>query len=288
MQRLPASIGLIALLGTPLIAFAATGSILEDAVDAWGAVEQENIQEEMIDAQQELDESSKELFPEATSSSSQGTIDEQRSSRTSAFVSVIINGVMVTFGDVPRDAWFAPYVRDIAERGIVSGYRDADGKPLGMFGPADNVTTGQLAKIALGSSSNLGDCPSTPPVNLTASGTWASSYIACAEKLQWALYGDGSVDVNRSASRAEVVMTLLEAFKVTINEPTGTAFTDVTASTLFNPAIEQAKKDGIVSGYTDSAGVATGLFGPEDSVNRAELSKMVTLALQVYGSTGSP
>lgn len=283
MQRLPASIGLIALLGTPLIAFAATGSILEDAVNAWGAVEQENMQEELIDAQQELDESSKELFPEGSSSSSQGAIGDQRSSRTSGFVSAIIDGMNVTFGDVPLDAWFAPYVRAIAELRIVSGYRDADGKPLGVFGPADNVTIGQLAKIALASSSSLGDCPSTPPLNLTASGTWASSYIACAEKLQWVLYGDGSVDANRSANRAEVVMTLLEAFKVTIGEPTGTAFTDVTASTLFNPAIEQAKNDGIVSGYTDSAGVATGLFGPEDSVNRAELSKMVTLALQIYG-----
>lgn len=268
---------------SPIVAFAATGDLLlPEAVQTWEDVEQQHVLDAENDAEQESDESSLELFPENESVSSKGTIDAQRSSRISGYVSATIDGMTVTFGDVSRDTWFAPYVRTIAEQGIVSGYRNAEGKALGLFGPADNVTVGQMAKIILAASSNLGDCPSTPPLNLTASGTWASSYIACTEHLKWNLYSDGSVDVNRNANRAEVVTTLLEAFRVTIGEPTGTAFTDVTASTLFNPVIEQAKKDGIVSGYTDDEGNATGLFGPEDFVTRAELSKMVVLAMQVY------
>jgi hypothetical protein len=283
MQRMSSALIAAVAAVIPVVSFAATGAVLEESVKTWAEVEQENTAEESIDMQQMEDESSDELFPAGTSSSSQGTISEQRSSRTSAYISVTVDGRLITFGDVPRDEWFAPYVRDIAERGIVSGYRDADGNPLGLFGPADNVTVGQLAKIALASSSSLDDCPTTPPLNLTASGTWAASYIACTEKLGWTLFADGSIDVNRPATRAEVVVTLLGAFKAPIGEPTGTAFTDVTASTLYNPAIEQAKKDGIISGYTDEDGNLTGLFGPDDSVTRAELSKIVTLTLQIYG-----
>jgi hypothetical protein len=48
--------------------------------------------------------------------------------------------------DVPVEAWFAPYVRDMS--GIISGYSSSAGEPLGLFGPADNVTLSmQLVKI---------------------------------------------------------------------------------------------------------------------------------------------
>lgn len=266
----------------PFAAFAATGSTLDSAVGNWSAVEQEHISAEAVEENDEMVESTSELFPFAQSSSSLSPIDQQRQDRTSGFISVTVDGIPVTFADVPRDEWFAPYVRDIAEKGIVSGYRDVDGKPLGSFGPANHVTIEQLAKVALASSLNLGDCMSNTPMNLTSSGTWSAGYIACAERLQWAIYSDGSVDAHRDATRAEVVVTLLEAFKIAIGDPTGTAFSDVTASTLFNAVIEQAKNDGIVSGYTDEEGNLTGLFGPNDPVTRAEFSKMVTLAMQVY------
>jgi len=266
------------------MAFAATGNALDTAADAWVNIERENFSEHQIDEESAHIESSAELFPANQSSGSIGTIDQQRENRTSDFISATVDGKTVTFRDVPRDEWFAPYVRDIAEKGIVSGYRDAEGSALGLFGPADNLTIEQLSKVALASSSNLGDCPSTPPLNITSSGTWSAGYIACAEKLQWTIYADGSADVHRNASRVEVVVTLLEAFKATINQPTGSGsiFTDVTPSTLFNGVIEQAKKDGIVSGYTDAEGNLTGLFGPNDPVTRAELSKMVTLAMHMY------
>lgn len=273
--------GISLLFIAPLMASAATGAVLESATDAWDNVEQANINEEQIDAKQEMEESSPELFP-AVQTSSLSPIDAKREERTNAFISATVDGKTVIFSDVPRDAWFAPYVREIAELGIVSGYRDADGNPLGTFGPADHVTVEQLAKITLASSSNLGDCPSTPPVNLTASGTWSAVYISCTEKLQWTIYSDGNIDAHRDVTRAEVIVTLLQAFKTPIGDATGTAFTDVTASTLFNPVIEQAKKDGIVSGYTDMEGNPTGLFGPDDAVTRAEMSKMVVLAMEVY------
>ena len=61
------------------------------------------------------------------------------------------------------------------------------------------------------------------------------------------------------------------------------ALKDVTDSTLFSSAIFTAYADRIVSGETDASGNPTGYFFPERPVNRAEVAKIVSLALQVYG-----
>jgi hypothetical protein len=50
----------------------------------------------------------------------------------------------------------------------------------------------------------------------------------------------------------------------------------------FASAIETASDKGIVSGYKDQDGNATGMFGPLDLVNRAAVSKIVVNALRVY------
>ena len=47
-------------------------------------------------------------------------------------------------------------------------------------------------------------------------------------------------------------------------------------------AIKTAAMDGIVSGDTDAKGTLTGAFGPERPINRAEVSKILSVAIQVY------
>lgn len=199
-------------------------------------------------------------------------------------VTVQVDGVPVTFTDVAGDVWFAPYVRDMAGRGIVSGYRGADGRPLGLFGPRDNVTVEQLAKMVIEATGHvLLDCAKGTLRNESARGSWSEEYIRCAEYLGWAVYSDGSVDAMRPATRSEVVVTVLQAFEVLFGRATGAVFSDVTSSTEFSGAIERAASDSIVSGYADAGGVPTGAFGPSDPVNRAAMAKILSLALQVYG-----
>ncbi|MDD5624096.1 MAG: S-layer homology domain-containing protein, partial [Candidatus Peribacteraceae bacterium] len=119
-------------------------------------------------------------------------------------------------------------------------------------------------------------------VNASAQGRWSAPFITCTETRGWAVFSDGSVPVERSATRAEVVSTLLQAFAVPLDPRAGGVFRDVDGSTEFAAAVETAAGDQIISGYTDPDGNPTGLFGPTDSVNRAEVAKMVSLALQVY------
>src|SRR3989338_3096269 len=198
------------------------------------------------------------------------------------YVRIKIDGVPVDLTDVPKDIWFAPYVRSAADAGIVSGYRGENGRPLGRYGPADPVTIEQVAKIAfLASGAPLSDCGSEL-FNLALEERWSEEYFRCAEKLQWAVFSDGTVDPLRPATRDEVVVTMLQAFKVMIRDSEATPFTDLDSSE-FRAAIVTAYEDHVIGGYTDAEGNSTGKFGPEDSVNRGEVAKIVVLAMDVYG-----
>lgn len=222
-----------------------------------------------------LFQSASDLFPK-TGTGTEETVGDE-------FVSVIVDGAKVTFSDVPLREWFGPYVRSIAELGIISGYRDASGVPLGRFGPADQVTLEQVVKVLLYASGKSPDQCKGTLLNAGVSG-WAAPFVLCAEQAQWSVFSDGTVDTKRPATRAEVIATVLQAFGKQTGNTSGDIFTDVGSSTLYAAAIEQAKKDGIVNGYTDASGNPTGVFGPDDAVKRAEFAKMVTIALQVYGA----
>ena len=203
----------------------------------------------------------------------------------SGSLTVTIDGAPLTLRDIPRGAWFAPYVRSGAELGIIGGYRDAAGTPTGLFGPGDKVTVAELAKLAVLAGGVPPSSCTTPSKNPAAKDSWFAQVLACAEQRKWALYGDATVDPLRPATRAEVVVTLLQAMHADIAPLPGSTgpFDDVTSSTQYASAIARAKRDGIVSGYSDASGAPTGLFGPKDGVTRAEAAKMTILSLQTYG-----
>lgn len=231
-------------------------------------------------------ESEDELFPDSGSEVLLRRPLDQEPAVTEAFVTVPIGGKVLTLTDVPGTAWFAAYVRDAALKGIVSGYKDAAGNPTGEFGPGNSVTIEELAKIALNSAGIDIDLCGTTLKNPLAVDRWSAPFIRCAESRGFVIYSDGGIDPLRPATRTEVVVTMLQAFELTFGSVEGEerVFRDVQGSTQFASAIERAAKDGIVSGTTDDAGNPTGYFLPDDPVNRAEIAKIISLVLQVYGS----
>lgn len=229
-------------------------------------------------------ESSDEFF--AGASSGTGSVHRSSSSSASPYVTFQIDGTWYVFSDVPVTAWFAPYVRDAADRGIVSGYKNAAGVPTGLFGPGKNVSIEELAKMAMEAARiDRGSCTGVP-MNVGAQKSWSAAYVKCAEQRNFAVYADGTVDITRPATRAEVVMTMLQAFGVALRDtpPAGVTMKDVNASTLFSSAIFTALHDGIVTGDAAADGSPAGTFRPTSPVNRAEVSKIVSLAVQVYGN----
>lgn len=262
-------------------AHAGSGLVLPDlsaAVDAIDAVQSDQSREDLSKAFDASDE----LFP-AVVAESDSAIDDQRDHRTDGLLIIRIGTKEIALRDVPIKEWFAPYVRDLAELGLVSGYRDASGLPTGEYGPADPVTLEQVAKVAvLASAIDASTCP-LPPKNLSASGSWSASYVACAEKGEWAVYSDPAADLRLPATREQVVMTVLQAFKREFDIDTASlTFTDVEKTSAYAPAIAKAATDGVVSGYTDQNGNLTGTFGPTNNVTRAEFAKIISIALQLY------
>ena len=216
--------------------------------------------------------------------------EEEKSPEEKKFVTVTLDGVTTSFGDVPQTAWFAPYVFEVARKNVLSGYRDDTGKLTGIFGPENNVTIAELAKIAHRVASIDETDNRLPSENPDIQKQWFAPFMASAEQLGWTIYSDASIDAERPATRGEVLVTLLQVLNVPIQWQKGTIFTDVTARTPFAAAIETAAAVKIVSGKQDDKGKDTGLFGPVDAINRAEMAKIVDNAisiLKVGGGTSS-
>lgn len=271
-----------ALLSLAPAAHAASGIVLPSLDDASDTVDM-TVEDQVRQDASEAFYTSPELFPEVETGGDGSTIDDLRDERTEGFLTIRVGTANVTLRDVPLSTWFAPYVRSIAELKLVSGYRDAAGMPTGEFGPADPVTLEQMAKVAVLAAGIDPAACAVPPRNLTASGAWSASFVACAEARAWAAYSDPATDLRRPATRQEVVMTVLQAFEREFDVDTASlTFTDVEKTGAFAPAIAKAAADGVVSGYTDDEGNLTGLFGPTNDVTRAEFSKIVSVALQLY------
>lgn len=262
---------------------AASGLALPDLPAAFTVLGDLEADQKREDASRAFDESS-ELFP-TVETASDSTIDDQRDERTAEFLTIRVGAKEVVLRDVPLKEWFAPYVRDLAELQLVSGYRDAEGNPTGTYGPADPVTLEQVAKVAVLAAGIDATSCRVPPLNLSASGAWSAHYVGCAEQREWAVYADPLSDLKRPATREEVVMTILQAFKREFDADTASlTFTDVEKTGAYAPAIAKAATDGVVSGYTDGEGNLTGTFGPKNNVTRAEFAKIVSVSLQLYGN----
>ncbi len=199
-----------------------------------------------------------------------------------SLISPTVYGETVVFTDVPQNSWFAEYAFKAAKFGIISGYKNKSGTSLGLFGPERSVTLAELSKIThvmMGlDEKKYGDSPD----NLSAHGQWYSSYVTSAEKMDWSIYTDPALNLDRPATRGEILKTFLQALDIPLEWPKGDVFKDVSRRTSFASSIETAYRLGIVSGKTDSDGKPTGYFGPNDPVNRAELSKMVSVILDKY------
>lgn len=212
------------------------------------------------------------------------TQDQQKSF---IYVTTTINGQSISFTDVLIDEWFATHVNNTLKTGIMSGYRDAEGNITGEFGPQNNVTIAQLAKIAHETAGLDESRVHTRPTNLRAQSTWFEQYFASAEKRGWQVFEDKRINPGRNATRSEVVATLLQAMDIPRYWPKGEMFTDVRMTTPYSSSIETAATDEIVSGNTDEEGNPTGEFRPDDPINRAEMAKIISLAIELYGQDTS-
>ncbi len=215
----------------------------------------------------------------ATSTSSQNTIATAARNRNRLVA--MIDEMEVLFGDVPLDAWFAPYVSYVIEEKIAEGYRDEEGKPKGEFGVANPVTYAEMLKMGLEAAiTDLQGVP--PPRNESAQNSWASPYVGKAESLLLTVFRT-SLNVHTPATRGAVIQTLLEIMGLPTSIKIASPFTDVPASHPYVQAISAAAAYGIVEGDKAPDDTALNTFRPNDPINRAEVAKIISLLKEVMG-----
>lgn len=197
-----------------------------------------------------------------------------------ANIRVNIDGKMVAFSDVSETEWYTPYVKAAAEAGIVSGYKDAQGNLTGTFGPADNVTLAQSAKIAI---EGTGFDVSGLAIDPRASWWFPYEYYAGMKKFDIQI----GQHPEWPATRAEVAQMIADAFGLDMENDPANHYDDVLWDTPHAHAIAALTEGGVVSGNTvpNDFGPTTN-FRPNDYVNRAEVVKMIVKARAVYGEPG--
>jgi hypothetical protein len=206
------------------------------------------------------------------------TLRKRQKTSDDKYVTNTVEGQSITFRDVPQGAWFADSVFKAAKRGVIGGYKNADGELTGEFGPGNNVTVGELAKIAH-KIAGLEETAASEPRNIMAQGQWFGGFIASAEERGWTIYIDGTIDPTRFATRGEVMVTLMQALNVPLKWQKGAVFTDVSVRLPYASAIETAAGLKIVEGRKGDDGKLTGEFGPGEFINRAELAKIIVTAM---------
>lgn len=101
-------------------------------------------------------------------------------------------------------------------------------------------------------------------------GHWAEYYIETAKKSGIVDgYEDGSFQLDRTLTRAELSTMIVRAYKVKTNETVDKAFVDVPSSHWAAHSINTLSVNGIVSGYEGN------LFKPEAPATRAESMVMI-------------
>ncbi len=203
------------------------------------------------------------------------------------------------FSDVPESAWYTPYIHQASDLGIVSGYKNAQGNPLGIFKPSANVTLAEALKIASeGAGYNTRNYPILEWEDTI--NHWVAPYYRIAIPEGFATFVGANEDVNEKATRLEVAGIIVDAFlpgqrtelfNGTYQNPYKDISTEITlqdGTTLWgwNGLILKLTEDGIVSGDKDAQGNLTGYFRRSDFINRAEMVKIVMSARKKYGMPG--
>lgn len=181
----------------------------------------------------------------------------------------------VTFTDVPKDSWAAPYIYKLADRGIVNGYGD------GTFGPDNTVQRCEYAKMLVGISKTPLSTSLVTPYSDVPDWEWYFPYINSSLSFITGYTSDGVLYFRpeEEASREDVAAALVKVLSINLRpytDPTGflsARFSDVDSISIHNRVYVAAAVD---QGYLN--GDQEGTFRGQAPVTRAEVSAILSRA----------
>lgn len=174
----------------------------------------------------------------------------------------------INFSDVTQSDWFYPYVGYLYCRGAISGYAD------GTFRPYNTTTRGQLSKILVLAEAWPMNTAGGPHFTDVAPDNPFYAYVETAfSHAVISGYADGTFRWGNNITRGQISKVVVLAAGWALDTRGAPHFTDVPQSSPFYAYIQTAVNKGVVSGYTD------GTFRPGSNATRAQLAKIVQLAL---------
>ena len=182
---------------------------------------------------------------------------------------------VVSFSDVPEDAWYADYVERIAGLGVTTGYPD------GTYRPGQPVTRAHMAVFLVRA---LGLEPVENPAgrfgDVPAEAWYASHVERIAERgITVGCNPDGTLYCPQDpVTRTQMALFLQRAFdlpEADVDEP---SFDDVAVDRYASAAVESVKAAGITVGCSDEPPKYCGA----DRVTRAQMAAFLSRAITLW------
>jgi hypothetical protein len=179
-----------------------------------------------------------------------------------------------SFPDVKDDNFYAPYVNQLADAGII------EGMPNGTFGLRAKVTRAEAAKMV--SIIRGLDTKNAPAANFddVKQGVWYSEYINALyqEKLVDGI-SDEEFAPNGTLTRAQFAKLVVDAYDLDLKPETKTPFTDVKEDVWYTDYVKTLYANGLINGKTATT------FEPNSTIDRADFAKLLVDADLKFGFT---
>jgi len=173
----------------------------------------------------------------------------------------------IGFADVPAGHWATPYINDLAKKGIVKGRN-------GKYEPNSPILRAEAIKMVMyGVDLDGSSCDSTIFPDLTQ-GDWFCDVVTKAYNKGIIKGDNGHLYPARNITRAEAVKILLKAKGLEPPTLDKNPFNDVNFKDWYAGYIYKAFKLGYV------VGVGNNLFEPNRNITRAEMAKIVSIAIK--------
>jgi hypothetical protein len=228
--------------------------------------------------------------------------DSLNSSRLYSLVPLVVNhsSPSTLFTDVPTNYWAVDDINRLALRGIVSGVRLAD--TTVTFAPGGSAYRSHLSKMTVLAAGWTLNNPSTPTFHDVPVGSTFYQFIETAAAHNvisgYPCGGPGEPCDSQSrryfrpsnnVTRAQTTKMIVISRGWSIVTPSSSSFADVPTTDGLFGYVETAFAHGIISGYPcggasePCGGGNLPYFRPGNSVTRAQLSKMLSRALDSLG-----
>lgn len=201
---------------------------------------------------------------------------------------------VATFKDIAGEEWYSGWVAQAAQRGLMTGYKDANGSYTGYFGPEDTVTRAQVATVLW----RVAGQPSTNAKALwDARGHWAETAIAwCQEQGIITGYTDGQnkgmfcpdANVTREEFAAMAYRFAKWAGADTDNPPTCDfdKCRDAYLASWSKPYMVWCAAAGIITGKVESYTIY--YLAPQETATRAQAAKILVQLTKIANREIAP